>query len=141
MPWLLLPAMLAFVSAAPVQDRFEPISTKSGEIEAPLSGVGKIVFFRPRALMWAVLGCGVLESGNQLAKLGVGKYFTLSATPGEHRYYAGSGKKISLQVSEGQTYYIKCRISSGIIGRPTLSRSDREEFSDEASGLALTTSR
>ena len=138
MAWLSFVIMLAVAGATPVKDENEAITTKSGEVGMPAPGFGQIVFFRPRALMWAFMGCGASEDDTPLTDLGIGKYHIAPVQPGKHRFHASKGKKsIMIQVVAGQTYFIKCRISSGLIGRGQVFRSDRDEFMDEASGLSL----
>lgn len=138
MAWLSFVMMLAVAGATPVQDENEAIKTKSGEVGMPATGFGQVVFFRPRALMWAVMGCGAFEDDTQLTKLGIGKYHIVPVQPGKHLYHAGKDKKLlHIQVVAGQTYFIKCRIASGLIGRGQVVRSDRDEFIDEAAGLSV----
>ena len=134
--FLLLAATSGIVSAAVAQAEVDSIRTKSGMLGAAEVGKGQVIFYRPPALMWAIMGCGVREGGAEVTKLGIGKYAIVAASPGTHEYTTGGKKgRISLQVDAGKSYFIICRISKGIVGRAQLTRSDRDEFADEADGL------
>lgn len=135
---LLLVAALAFVETAHAQDDPAAIQTKSGEVGVAQPGMGRIVFFRPKALMWAVMGCAVDEGDQHIARLGIGKYHVADVEPGKHAYSVGGKKgRLTLQVEAGKTYFIMCSITKGIIGKARLSRSDDDAFADDANGLTL----
>lgn len=121
-----------------------PIKTKSGEVGAAPADQGQIVFFRPGSIMGGALGCTVREMQNgaeaQVARLGSGKYFVVTATPGKHQYYTeGEAKdRLNLEIEPGETYFVKCNIGMGVVaGRANLSPSDRATFEKKAKGLKL----
>ena len=116
------------------------ITTKSGTLGEPASGMGQVVFFRPGSIMGAALGCTVHEDDKELARLGSGKYYVVSATPGKHLYFTKgeATDKLNLEVETGETYFVKCNIGMGIAaGRANLSPSDRETFAKKAKGLTM----
>jgi hypothetical protein len=117
-----------------------PIATKSGTLGAPAAGKGLVVFFRPGSLMGAALGCTVHEGDAEIARLGSGKYYTVDATPGKHEYFTKgeATDKLTLEVEDGETYFVKCKIGMGIVaGRANLSPSDRATFAGKAKGLTM----
>src|ERR1700761_2599662 len=130
---------IAFVAPVAIaQDA--PIATKSGTIGAPVAGKGLVVFFRPGSLMGAALGCTVHEGDAELARLGSGKYYTIDAAPGKHEYYTKgeATDKLTLEVEDGETYFVKCKIGMGVVaGRANLSPSDRATFAGKAKGLTM----
>ena len=69
-----------------------------------------------------------------------GKYFVISADPGKHEYFTeGEAKdRLNLEVEDGETYFVKCKIGMGIMaGRANLSPSDRGTFAGKAKGLTM----
>lgn len=136
---LALSAALPLGAAAmPVQDA--PLVTKSGPLGAPEAGKGQVVFFRPGSMMGMALGCTVREGDAQVARLGSGKYYVVQATPGKHVYhYEGEARdELTLEVEEGETYFVRCNIGMGIAaGRANLSPSDRDAFAKKAKGLRM----
>ena len=126
------------VTAAPTQDA--PLVTKSGPLGAPEAGKGQVVFFRPGSLVGAAMGCTVREGEVQVARLGSGKFYVVQATPGKHVYhYEGEARdEITLEIEEGETYFVRCNIGMGIAGgRANLSPSDRDAFAKKAKGLKM----
>lgn len=135
-------ALIVAVPQANAQDA--PLITKSGPLGTVEPGKGMVVFFRPGSLMGGALGCTVREGEGvaevEVARLGSGKYYAIQATPGLHQYYTkGEAKdRLSLEVEEGETYFVKCKIGMGVIaGRANLSPSDRASFAEKAKGLTM----
>lgn len=116
------------------------ITTKSGTLGQPASGMGQVVFFRPGSIMGAALGCTVHEDDKEIARLGSGKYYVVSAAPGKHLYFTKgeATDKLNLEVEDGETYFVKCNIGAGIMaGRANLSPSDSATFAKKAKGLTM----
>ncbi len=141
---LLFAAGAATTTIALAQDAAAPpaaaITTKSGTIGPAAAGKGQVVFYRPGSMMGMALGCTVRENGVQVARLGSGKYFVVTAEPGRHVYTTQSEATdvLTMEVEPGETYFVKCRIGSGIMaGRPNISPSDAAEFAAKARGLRL----
>lgn len=119
-----------------------PIVTKSGALPAPEAGKAQVVFFRPGSIMGAALGCTVHEGEAEVARLGSGKYYAISAEPGKHEYFTEGEvtDKLALEVEGDETYFVKCKIGMGVVaGRANLSPSDRATFADKAKGLTMWT--
>lgn len=134
--------LLACAAPAAAEDAAAPITTKSGTLGTPEAGKAQIVFFRPGSLMGAALGCTVHEGTAELARLGSGKYYVITAEPGKHEYFTeGEAKdKLNLEVESDETYFVKCKIGMGVMsGRANLSPSDRATFADKAKGLTMWT--
>lgn len=132
--------LLSAVPAAFAQDQPISIATKSGTIGTPTPGKAQIVFFRPGSLMGAALGCTVHEGEAEVARLGSGKYYVLTAEPGKHEFFTeGEAKdRLALEVEGDETYFVKCKIGMGIMaGRANISPSDQATFAQKAKGLAI----
>lgn len=136
-------AMLAvamLTTATATAARAEAVVTKSGALESPQPGKGLVVFFRPGSLMGAALGCTVHEGTSEIARLGSGKFYAVSADPGKHLYFtqAETTDRLNLEVESGETYFVKCKLGMGVMaGRPNLSPSDLAEFTKKAGGLTM----
>lgn len=131
-------AMLAVAGPSAAQQ--EVIATKSGPLASPAPGKGLVVFFRPGSLMGAALGCTVHEGEQEVARLGSGKFYAVTAEPGKHVYFtkAETTDRLNLEVEDGETTFVKCKLGMGIAaGRPNLSPSDRAEFAGKAKGLTM----
>jgi len=101
-----------------------------------------VVFFRPGSFVGAALGCTVHEGAAELARLGSGKYYVISAVPGKHEYFTEGEvtDKLALEVESDETYFVKCKIGMGIVaGRANISPSDRASFAEKAKGLTMWT--
>ncbi|MDO7840977.1 hypothetical protein [Sphingomonas immobilis] len=139
--YLIAAAMGCAVLAAPLAAQ-EPaaIVTKSGTIGKPEAGKGLIVFWRPGTLVGAALGCTVHEGDKVLARLGSGKYYTVTAEPGKHVYNTEGEVKdvLNMEIEPDETYFVKCKIGMGIMaGRPNVAPSDAAEFGKKAKGMTM----
>ena len=141
--YLVATALLAVVaSPLAAQDTNAELKTKSGVIAPPPAGKGLVVFYRPGSMMGMALGCTVHEGSAEIARLGSGKYYTVTEEPGKHTYNTeGEAKDVlNLEVEPDETYFVKCKIGMGIMaGRANLSPSDKAAFAAKAKGLAIWT--
>ncbi len=109
-------------------------------VPAPPPGQGQVVFYRPGSLMGVAISCNVRENGVMVGPLASGKYFVAPFTPGKHTLTTKSEATdtLNLEVEEGETQYVKCKIGAGIgAGRPNLSPSTKEEFDAKHAKLKL----
>lgn len=130
--------------AASTTTETAPIATKSGTIGAPPAGMAQIVFWRPGSIMGMALGCTVREGEGaaevEVARLGAGKYWVHTATPGKHQYYTTgeATDRLNLELEAGETYFVRCAIGAGIMsGRAQISPSDRATFAERAKKMKL----
>lgn len=137
-------AAMALGVPAGAQTPEAPIATKSGTVGPAPADKGQIVFYRTGSLMGAALGCTVHEGEGaadiERARLGAGKYYVITATPGKHQFYTkGEAKdRLNMEIEEGETYFVRCNIGMGVMsGRANLAPSDRATFASKAKGLAL----
>ncbi|MDQ3287709.1 MAG: DUF2846 domain-containing protein [Pseudomonadota bacterium] len=103
----------------------------NGLIGAAHEGHGQIVFYRPSKMAGAAIGFKVREGDVELGKLRNGRYFVANVEPGVHEYTVHSETKdvLTIEVEEGETYYVQGTLSMGILaGRPNLSPSDEASF-------------
>jgi hypothetical protein len=132
--------LLAASGSAMAQDANAPLITKSGALPAPEPGKAQIIFFRPGSIMGAALGCTVHEGEAEVARLGSGKYYVISAEPGKHEYFTEGEvtDKLALEVEADESYFVKCKIGMGVVtGRANLSPADRAAFAEKAKGLTM----
>ena len=129
MAWIAVPCAFAQADA--------PITTKTGQIGTPAAGKAQIVFFRPGSIVGMALGCTVHEGGHEVARLGSGKYYVITAEPGKHAFSTRgqTADSLNLEVEPDETYFVKCKIGSGVIsGGAQLEPSDRDSFAKKAKG-------
>jgi hypothetical protein len=128
---------LAMATSGAIAQDSGPIKTKTGQIGAPATGKAQIVFFRPGTIIGAALGCTVHENGREVARLGAGKYYVVTADPGKHVFSTKgqAADTLNLEVESDETYFVKCKIGNGTIsGAPELEPSDRDSFAKKAKG-------
>ena len=128
------------LATSPALADLASIQTKSGVIAAPAAGQGQVVFYRPGSLMGAALGCTVHEGEPEIARLGSGKFFVVPMAPGKHDFSTRGEAQdhITVEVEEGETYFVKCNIGMGVMsGRANLSPADEATFAKKAKGLKL----
>ncbi|MCD9088063.1 DUF2846 domain-containing protein [Stenotrophomonas sp. SY1] len=138
------------VAAQPVDAPQPALSTAPAADASPAAAPGmigpapadkaQIVFFRPSKFTGGAIGFKVREGEQELGKLRSGNYFIHLAEPGTHEYTVHSEAKdvLSLEVEEGETYYVQGTITMGVFaGRPNLSPSDVATFDGMADKLKL----
>jgi hypothetical protein len=93
-----------------------------GMIALPPVGKGQVVFFRigqHTDEMWS--SCAVREGEGaaavKLVTLGKHRYFVHQTTPGIHQYSTKTGAtdRLSLEIEAGETYFVECRLGSGVV--------------------------
>ena len=128
------------LATSPALADLASIQTKSGVIAAPAAGQGQVVFYRPGSIIGAALGCTVHEGEPEIARLGSGKFFVVPMAPGKHDFSTRGEAQdhITVEVEEGETYFVKCNIGMGVMsGRANLSPADEATFAKKAKGLKL----
>ncbi len=108
-------------------------------VPAPPAGKGTVVFFRPSAMGMAIR-CTIREGGKMVGRVGNGKYFTMTAEPGPHKYTTKTEAtdELNVEVEPDEITYVKCKIAAGIMaGRPNLSPSTKAEFDGKSTKLKL----
>lgn len=131
-------ASLAVASAQPALAKGKVVVA----VPTPPAGMGQIVFFRPGSMVGMALGCNVRENGVMVGPLANGKYFVAPMTPGKHTFTTKSEATdtLNLEVEEGETQYVKCKIGAGIVaGRPNLAPADKAEFDKKHPKMKLKT--
>lgn len=100
------------------------------QLPEPPEGMGQIVFFRTGGSGGA-MGCSVNENGEKVSSLGANRYFVMQTTPGRHEFSVKSEAKdmLALEVEEGETQYVACKIKMGIlVGRPDIAPANEADF-------------
>lgn len=142
---VLFAAALAALSVAAVpapafakEAKQEKLAGQDIVLPAPPEGMGQIVFFRTGG-MGGAMGCSVNENGEKVSSLGAGRYFIMVAEPGTREFSVKSEAKdtLRLEVEEGETQFVNCKIKMGIVvGRPDIRPSTEAEFR-KAKGLRM----
>lgn len=117
-----------------------PTPAGSSKVAPAPADKAQIVFFRPSKFAGGAIGFKVREGEQELGKLRSGNYFVHLAEPGTHEYTVHSETKdvLTMEVEEGETYYVQGTISMGVFaGRPNLSPSDETTFNGIADKLKL----
>ncbi|WP_202845378.1 DUF2846 domain-containing protein [Luteimonas saliphila] len=115
-----------------------PATLSSITVPAPPAGAGQVVFFREKKFAGGGVRFKVRENGEELGKLGSGVYFVHTTQPGVHEYVVHSESEdvLTLEVEEGETYYVQGSITMGVlVGRPNLSPSDETVFAAASTKL------
>jgi hypothetical protein len=91
--------------------------THSGPIPPPPPGKGQIVFFRTFNYFGALDWFKVRENGAALGKLTSNSYFVDITDPGTHTYTGEvlNHNVLHLEVDDGETYYIKGTMTTGVL--------------------------
>jgi hypothetical protein len=111
--------VLAFSSAAIAQT----------EAPAPPVG-GKIVMYRPSAIVGMGIACPIRYKGVELVELGRGKYAEWDVPAGSY-ILTNKTASVEVNVAAGQTRYVRCQIKPGFMsGRADLQIIDRESFAE-----------
>ena len=111
---------------------FLALSAAIGVAQAAPEGTtatrGKIVMFRPSAIVGFGVACPIRYKGRELVELGRGKFAQWDVPVGR---YILNNKTSSIEVSvdPGETRYVRCQMKSGIMtGRADLQIVDQETF-------------
>lgn len=97
---------------------------------------GKIVLYRPSALMGYAVGCPIRYKGQEIVELGRGKFAEWSIPAGSYILTNKTGS-VQVVVAPGETQYIRCTIKPGFMtGRADLQIVDRETFAEHQADYA-----
>jgi hypothetical protein len=131
--FMILPA------ATVLADDAAPAAAVTPSLPTPPKGKGMVVLYRPSGMGMAIV-CHPREDGKMVAKAGNGKYSYFVVEPRKHKYTVETEAKneINIEVDPDDTYYIRCKITMGIMaGRPRLSLSTKAEFDQAFPHLKL----
>ena len=94
----------------------------------PAQPSGKIVMYRPAAIVGAAVACPIRYKGQELVELGRGKYAEWQVPAG--RYILNNKtSSIEVHVAPSETRYVRCTIKAGFMtGRADLQIVDEESF-------------
>ena len=132
--------LAAAAAATPADD--QAIDASAIGIAPPPSGLGQVVFFRPKSVMGTGQWFNVRENGQALGKLSNGAYFIQTETPGPHSYTAvlepELKDKLTLRIDAGQTYFVEGTLTAGLVlSAADLQPSSVDKFNKSASKLKL----
>ena len=120
-------------------------ATKPAKVPAMIAATpadkAQVVFYRPGGSGMAIR-CTVRDQGKMIGRVGNGKYFTQTFTPGKYSFTTKteSTDTLTMELESGETYYVKCKIGMGLMsGRPNLSPSTKAEFDARSAKLKVKT--
>lgn len=89
---------------------------------------GKIVMYRPGAIMGMGVGCPIRYEGKEVVELGRNKYAEWDVPAGRY-ILMNKTASVEVSVAPGETRYVRCTIKTGFMtGRADLQISDRASF-------------
>ena len=93
----------------------------------------KIVMYRGGGMMGLALGCPIRFHEREIVELGRGKFAAWEVPPGSY-ILTNKTSSVEVNVSAGQTKYVRCMIKTGFMtGRADLQIVDAESFAKNAS--------
>lgn len=134
-------AVLTLMTAAAVGCTSTQIAPRPAEFTAK-PGNGLVYFYREKSFVGMAVSYYVTEGETRLGAMKNGTFFTVDAAPGKHTYSAKTEvtREITLDVKEGETYYVKGGVTMGALaGRPSLTGVTEGEARDKISALTYTT--
>jgi hypothetical protein len=123
--------LAALVASAPIVAA--AVAYAAGPLPAPAANQGQVVFYKEPmfGLLPNVTAWTIQENDKALAKLYPGSYAVVTVPPGKHSFYLKSETTdtITLEVDEGETYYVKQRVGMGLVtSREHLTPSTEADF-------------
>lgn len=126
-------ALAASSISVSAQDAAAPAPAALAEVPvaAPTApAMGKIVMYRPSALMGMGLACPIRYKGQEIVELGRSK-FAEWAVPAGSYILANKTASVEVNVFPGQTKYVRCQIKPGFMtGRADLQIVDQESYAE-----------
>lgn len=93
---------------------------------------GTIIMYRQGSIMGAALGCPIRHKGEEIVELGRNKFAEWQVPPGSY-ILTNKTSSIEVNVSPGQTKYVRCVIKSGMFtGRADLQIVDEDTFRENS---------
>ncbi|ALJ12603.1 DUF2846 domain-containing protein [Sphingopyxis macrogoltabida] len=93
---------------------------------------GKIIFYRPGAMVGLAVACPIRYEGKEIVELGRNKYAEWEVPPGRY-IFMNKTAGLEVTVAPGETRYVRCAIKMGFMtGRADLQISDRASFEAKA---------
>ncbi|RVT92925.1 hypothetical protein [Sphingomonas crocodyli] len=121
--------VLAFIAAAPTIAQTVPDTVAAVAALTPPAG-GKIVIYRPSAIMGYGVACPVRYRGHEIVELGRGKFAEWVVPAGPY-ILTNKTASVEVNVRPGQTSYVRCQIKTGFMtGRADLQIVDQESFAE-----------
>lgn len=96
---------------------------------------GKIVFYRQQSIMGLGVACPIRYKGQELVELGRGKYAEWEVPAGSY-IVNNKTSSVEVNVTAGQTKYVRCQIKSGFLtARADLQIVDQESYTPYANAF------
>lgn len=109
-----------------------PVTAREAVTAAAEQQAGKIVVYRPGALVGLALGCPIRYKEREVVELGRNKYAELNVKPGRY-VLTNKTSSVQVEVASGETQYVRCSIKMGMLtGRADLQYADKESFNKQA---------
>ena len=91
-------------------------------------GSAIIIFYRPKGFVTATFKPSVYVDDNTIGRLGSGENFRVKVPPGPHKIYSNDKSTgTDLNTKDGETYYIRIDMKTGITVRGAVTQVAKEE--------------
>lgn len=95
-------------------------------------GSATIIFYRPKRLMDATFKPSVYVDDSTIGRLGNGENFKVKVAPGSHKIYSNDKSTgLELTARDGETYYIRVDMKTGLTARGAVTLVEKGEGSVE----------
>jgi hypothetical protein len=107
-------------------------TTSSAHATPSPAGAATIIFYRPKRLMDATFKPSVYVDDSTIGRIGNGENFKVKVAPGSHRIYSNDKSTgLQLDAKDGETYYIRVDMKTGLTARGAVTKVDKGEGSVE----------
>lgn len=127
---LILAAVFVASQSAPIfaQEANLPVMPEPVPAESVAPAMGKIIMFRPSAIMGMGLACPIRYKGQEIVELGRGKFAEWEVPAGSY-ILANKTASVEVNIMPGQTKHVRCQIKPGFMtGRADLQIVDQETY-------------
>jgi len=107
-------------------------TTLSAHATPSPSGAATIVFYRPKRLMDATFKPSVYVDDSTIGRIGNGENFKVKVATGTHKIYSNDKSTgLQLDAKDGETYYIRVDMKTGLTARGAVTLVEKGEGSVE----------
>ena len=107
-------------------------TTSSAHAAPSPGGSATVIFYRPKRLMDATFKPSVYVDDSTIGRIGNGENFKVKVATGTHRIYSNDKSTgLELDAKDGETYYIRVDMKTGLTARGAVTRVDKGEGSVE----------
>ncbi len=118
--------------AAPVPAAPDSTTLAAHPTPRPAGGAATVIFYRPKRLMDATFKPSVYVDDSTIGRLGNGENFKVKVSAGTHKIYSNDKSTgLELDAKDGETYYIRVDMKTGLTARGAVTLVEKGEGSVE----------